>query len=330
MFKSLLSSTFVMLFFFSNYSFAKNKFYIIDYYTQKGDTLVSVYKLVLKDSAKLSKSHPAVVMTYKKNSWLAPKMVFSKGQELKLYVLASEVDKSKYLALKEKQKANSIVYELENYSGPAPFDGAKFSLYYMYFLGSMTQSGSGGEVSFRERGIITLGSQGNYYFPHSPHSIAAGLSVTKLNLAKSNLDYEIVNFPLESSAYLHGEYLFKKSQSSFHYGLDYENISSFDLNETSKRDEIVLDKTSFIYASVGASKAFNFFNTSLFAKLLISTPISSSSKTENSYKGQRIILNLQKKFHKRYFIYTHLKYFNFSDKDKLNGTRVGLGGGLLF
>ncbi len=201
----------------------------------------------------------------------------------------------------------------------------------MFFMGDVKQSNSvDADVAFTQKGVITLGWQGNYYFPISNHSIGMGISFSELDMTKSNYGSGSVDYPTEVNAYTYGEYRSKDQGTTFLYGVDYEKSSSFDLSESNNQGKIVLEDNSLIYGTLGIARSIGFSKTSIFTKLTLSKTLISKSSSGKNYSGYKTNFYINKKMNKDFYIFSNFRYQNLSTSSDLQVIRLGFGFGVLF
>jgi hypothetical protein len=301
------------------------KYVVIEYQMNKKDSLQNIYKKFTKDNVKILNSDSAFKKTLKNNRHILNGDKIPKGEFIRFYVLTQDLDVKKYEKIKQIKRA-----EFENFFGIIPSNGFKSSIYYTYFYGKLNQSNGSQNVDFTQKGLLTLGGQGNLYFKDSLHSLGMGLSGSKIETATSNFNLGQVHLPREFNSYLYGEYRFRENKPTLHYGIDYEKFSSIHLSESKDLQKVVLENNSIIYASVGISAPLSVLRTSLFTKLIVSKSLSSTSTLGHSYQGFKTSMTMNIKINKLAYVMSSIKYQHLSDQDDIEMLRVGLGFGLMF
>lgn len=316
----------------SSVAYAKDTLFIINYETKKNDSIKKIFYQFLEEGIKYSKKNHSVKATRENNPHIEDWNKIPSGIKLKVYIGVNELDKKKFFEFDNRTKSNlRKIDNRENFESLNYFEGLKSSIYYMYFMGDAKQSnGVDADVSFTQKGLLTLGWQGNYYFRISNHSLGMGIAFSELDMIKSNYGSGSVNQPTEINSYIYGEFKSKNVDTTFLYGLDYEKSSSFDLAESNNQGKIIIEDNNLTYGTLGFARSFNFFSSSIFSKLTFSKTLFSKSSSSEKYSGYKTNFYLNKKMNKDFYLFTNFRYQSLSDESELQIIRFGFGFGILF
>ena len=322
---------------FNSYSQVGKTYYNFLYKVEEEDTFASILRQFVKDDAVIYKNTPLVGKIMKNNPLIKDWANLKPGAILTLYISDDLIDMDKYNKSSIQKRGKNQELKKIIIAKNSELEGVKGSIYYMASLGDFTQiSATGTKINYIQNSLATLGLQGNYFPRGSLYSYSSGLYYSKFSAVKTALPPNTIDLPPEIGVNFYGEYLWKKTNITFHTGLDYEKFSTFNINGIEEDERIYLDRLSVIYLTAGASYVLNVFNLPLYSKVSLSKSVSSNTTSEynstvkpDSLTGSKVLFYLNYKITDKIFLHSMFKLHKMSGPSELSSTRIGIGVGYI-
>ncbi|WP_034727534.1 hypothetical protein [Bacteriovorax sp. BSW11_IV] len=314
----------------------------VNYIPFQEQHLANLYKTFVLDDAVVSKNTEMVQRTMRENTHVKDWTKVPAGKKVKLYISLDVIDFDKLKAYKKsiydkvvalKNKSDKID-QANNKLLPK---GLKASVFYMASYGKFTQSNPAqANITFLQNSPISLGLAVSFYPENKNYSFSSSVYFSYLLTAGNNINNQDVSIPLEIGGNIYGEYQLKRMGFSVYGGLDFEKMSTFNLEGVRNERIIYVDESSIGYLTVGASRSFSLMNKTFFTKLSFSKSIFSTrdvsyaaSVDHSSFEGSKILWYLFHKINDRYFVHSLFKYHWMSGPSDLTVTRIGVGFGYI-
>lgn len=318
----------------------ERKLYKMQYIVEQNDTLPKIFKRFVNLDSVIDKNSQMTQKTFKENPHVEDWRKLEVGTVLNLYIDYEYMNLNKYKAyLQEQKMAFNRVKNFgdENTLSNYLPQGLKASVFYMASQGRFDQKKENvANVVFYQNSPVTLGTSLSFYPKNSFWSFSGSAYASYLIAASNNLDDKDVKVPPEIGATFYNEYRFENLNFTAHFGVDYEQFSTFNMGGIDQDRRVLLDKNTAVYATVGASKLIHILGSPFYTKLSISksvtssiTPNSEGLKSSGAYDGYKVMWYLNKKITERLYLHSLVKYHSMEGPSQLTTTRIGLGFGYI-
>lgn len=306
------------------------------YRVELGDTFASILRMYVKDDSIINKTTPLVQKNMTFNPHVSDWNELAPGTLISIYIPEDMMDMSKYKAKQAVVNTKNEEVKKVIMAKIGPPEGFKGSLFYMASWGDFTQTAEGTTVDYKQNSLVTLGLQGNYFPKNSLYSFSASTYFSSFTAAETILPPYSVKLPAEIGMNFYGDYLWKKPRISWHFGLDYEKFSAFNIEGIFNDQRIYLDRVSVVYLTAGVSHVFNVLEKPIYIKASLSKSVSSTTTSDyagatnpESLNGTKMLFYLNYKFTDKLFLHTLLKIHTMTGPSELSSTRLGVGVGYI-
>lgn len=307
---------------------AEKKFFLIPHIVEPGETLDSIYVRFARPDRTITPNNPAYLRTLEQNPEIKDWTQLVEGKEIKFYIGIKDLDRDKY-------KAYFYAKPVKVSKDPK---GLKGNLFYVASTGKFTQSNSQiGDAVFYQNSPITIGTGLSYYPKGSLWSFSSSLYVSYLQSPENNQDNKKVDVPPEIGGTLYAERKFRQLNFTPYSGIDYEKFSTFNLKENQNNREVLIDRNTIVYLTLGLARSIEVFKSPFFTKMSFARSLLSNIDADpegipssGGYDGYRFLWSLNKKISDSIFIHSLFKYHWMSGPLDLTTLRAGIGFGYIF
>lgn len=339
-----MNKTILFLFFcFLSFEAFAAKYYRLQYQVRQNENFSMILKRFVKIDSFINIKSPTVKKTMKKNPAITNWRKLTPGTSVELFIEDKVMDLAKYQEYEDEllQKIAEAEEEALNKTNLYP-EGFKASFFYMASLGIFTQeTPTVAKMNFYQNSPISLGTSFSYYPKQSKFSYSGSLYYSKLTASVADISNESVDIPPELGANGYLEYRVDRWKATLYGGADYETFSTFNMEGLQNDKKIYVDDSKALYATLGFSKSYQFFNRNFFFKTSISKSLSTTYKKnappptiqvsdfrdEGAYDGMKYLIYLNYKFSDRFFLHSLFKYHSMTGPSELTTLRIGLGFG---
>ncbi len=314
---------FLILLLLSNTSFAE-VFYKTKYTIKENDTFTSILKKYVKEKSIINAKSPMIHKTRSANPHIKSWAKLKPGKKIILFISKKFLDITKIKSTKKKNKILKM-----------KVSGFHSSAFYMASVGSFNQKNDlkGVNIDFTQNSFLSLGYTGLYYPKRKTYSFSSSIYFSTLNASQSNLNQEVSISPeVGINAYV--DYSF--NSFSLFTGIDFEKFSTFNTDVLSDKSLLKPVESQITYLTIGMNKLFKIWTKKIFTKLSISKSLSTSTDFSSyetppsqGYDGFRVMLYLNYKFKKKWFVHSLIKFHAMDGPDSLSVIRAGLGFGYI-
>jgi hypothetical protein len=233
---------------------------------------------------------------------------------------------------REVQKKST--FDINNGGKLAPLKDT-FGFFYTVSQGRFTQTGSDqGQLEEFQNSPLTLGLfytyRMNYYDSYAMSIYDSQFTPVNVTATSTTLD-----LPNERGLNFYRQHRFNKSWE-YYYGWDYEEFSTFNLDELAASLESAgLKRQKLHFLTMGLSHVFRAFDRNFLFKGSASVIVDSSDSEENrvtgrTFSGYKGILYFNTRLYKSVSAQVLLKYHHLDDGSLANILRYGAGIGIAF
>jgi hypothetical protein len=167
--------------------------------------------------------------------------------------------------------------------------------------------------------------------------MVSSLYISKLTASTVNGDVtnasQSVPIPMEIGVNIYYQYTHTYEYPTYYAGFDREVFTSYNTKEISQSDPLVTRQNVLYFATLGVTKSFTFYKTTMsvrasIARNFVST--SSSGNPSDAFNGMRYLLYLSLKGKHNLSYNLLYKRFSFKGPTDLTLNRIGLGVGWQF
>lgn len=303
---------------FPNFSYAKNYLTVV-YSAKSGDSLKKIVLQFLKEGTPPENANQTLILTMKKNPSIKSWNPIKSNVIFKLFLDPAIVDLKKYNYYYAEHKKN---------------DAHHLSVSVMPYIGFFSQSNkSGYNLKYNQISLTSLEMK----YIYAPYKKSLGISANFYYSMISSTSNQIsdnqsssVDIPAEYGGNLYGFYKPELRQFSFFAGLDFENFSSFNIENILNSDSIAIDSNNVNYITLGTNFAPTTLENFVF-KLAVSKSL--TTKTTNAVSttqqiklsGIKVLFLINYQLNEKWTLDMSVKNHNFSGDNELSIRRFGLG-----
>lgn len=302
----------------SNFAHAAN-FLTVKYAAKGGDSLKSIVIYFFKEGTNPVDANESLKVTMKQNPSIKQWNPLAKDTTFKLYLDPKITDLKKYREYFIKNKQS---------------DTHHIVLSTMPSIGFYSQSNKNGYVvKYNQISLVSMGATYLYTPFVSPYHMSASLYYSMISSTSNQISSgttKEVDIPAEYGLNVYGIYAKRNSQFQYYAGLDYENFSSFNIQNIITNDSVSIDSNTVYYLTAGLNYKPRAIE-KLSVKLAVSKSIISKAEpglaasTPAELSGIKYILFLNYSFNEKWSANAMFKGHNFSGDNDLSVNRVGIG-----
>ena len=169
----------------------------------------------------------------------------------------------------------------------------------------------------------------------SPYlNVRGGFYLSKLDSVVFGNQVQIT-IPWEYGLSSYFEYKNKKISFTPYAGIDHDRFSSFNTDELPRGEPLSIRRHSLTYLTIGAVKAFKWFDRKFLTKVSYGQSIISSQSRESltdpeEYSGSKFVLYVEMKADKNWYYHSFYKQYDLTGANQLHISRLGVGLGYSF